>query len=129
MFGFGKNKATSKNKLQKFLDEADECYIKAFETRSIGVLKKHFTLECCRKMSVWIVNEASSRFFGDEKFRTTTWTVLEETDSLVTIQKECTYKNIKISMSRNMKVSDDYKEVWTVEVTPDGYMVRSVAGT
>lgn len=129
MFGFGKNKATSKNKLQKFLDEADECYIKAFETRSISVLKKHFTLECCRKMSVWIVNEASSRFFGDEKFRTTTWTVLEETDSLVTIQKECTYKNIKISMSRNMKVSDDYKEVWTVEITPDGYMVRSVAGT
>ena len=128
MFGFGKSKATSKNKYQKFLDEADKLYIKAFETRTISVLKTHFTLECCRKMSVWITNDASSRFFGDEKFRTTTWTILEENDTLVKIQKECVFKDIKISMSRNMKVSDDYQEIWELDVTTKGYMVRSVTG-
>ena len=89
---------------------------------------RHFSLDCCRKMSVWITNEASSRFFSDEKFRTTTWTVLEETDSHVKVQKECIFKDIKISMSRSMKVSDDYKEIWDIQVTPDGYMVLGVDG-
>lgn len=114
------------NDLYDFLEEADALYIKAFETRSIGVLKEYFTKECCRAISLWIVAEASSRYFSDEKFRETTWTILTQTAEEITLQKECVYRNIRLSLNRTMKVSDDYKEQWTVKVTPEEFWVTSV---
>ena len=112
--------------LMSFLEEADELYIRAFETRSIGILKNHFTRECCLNISRWIVNEASSRFFGDKKFRNTTWKMVENENNKYVIIKTCVYKDIRLTLSRTMKVSEDYKERWTVQVTPEEYFIQSV---
>lgn len=126
MFGFKKDKDNFADDLQGFLEEADALYIKAFETRSIGLLKNHFTRECCYGISRWILAEASSRYFSDAKFRETTWDVVERTDTHVKVIKKCVYRDIRISFSRSMKVSDDYKECWDVDVTPDEYWVSNV---
>ena len=112
--------------LQEFLEEADRLFIKAFETRSICVIKEHFTRECCLAISYWIVAEASSRYFGQEKFRETTWTILEQTPTSYILEKTCIYKDIRISLSRTMKVSDDYKEQWSINVTPEEFWVVDV---
>lgn len=131
MFGFGKKKNNDNHNgipkdLYEFLEEADKLYIRAFETRSIGILKNHFTRDCCRAIGNWITCEASSRYFSDEKFRTTTWEVVKDNGTDMIIDKTCIYRDIKLTMSRTMKVSDDYKERWVIDVTPSEFMVSSV---
>jgi hypothetical protein len=126
---FGKKKQSHNgiaDDLYEFLEEADKLYIKAFETRSIGILKDYFTRECCRALSVWIVNEASSRFFSEERFRNTTWEIFQQSATNIVLRKQCVYRDIHLTMSRTMKVSDDYAEEWTVQVTPDEFWVSNV---
>lgn len=127
---FGKKKTNHSDlpdDLYEFLKEADALYIRAFETRSIGILKEHFTRECCLAISRWIVAEASSRYFSDEKFRTTSWKIVTESTSEINIEKDCTYRDIRLTVTRSMKVSDDYRESWSVKVTPDEFWVTSVS--
>lgn len=127
MFGKKKNNHSGlPDDLYEFLEEADRLYIKAFETRSIGILKEYFTKECCFSISRWILAEASSRYFCDEKFRNTTWTITSQTPTQIVLEKDCVYKDIRLTVSRSMKVSDDYKEIWSITVTPDEYWVASV---
>jgi hypothetical protein len=126
---FGQSSVKHNNKaddLYKFLEEADKAYIKAFETRSIGLLKNHFSRNCCYDISRWIVAAASSRYFSDEKFRQTTWDILEKSDSKIVLEKTCVYKNIKLSLTRSMKISEDYKEKWVVSKTDLGFIIESV---
>jgi hypothetical protein len=128
MFGKKKQKQTDiADDLYEFLEEADRRYIRAFETRSIGLLKDYFTRDCCLAISQWIVLEASSRYFSEERFRNTTWTITEKSDTQIILHKECIYKDVKLTLSRTMKISDDYEEVWVIKVSPDEYWVSSVA--
>lgn len=127
MFGFKKKKQTDiADDLYEFLEEADKLYIRAFETRSIGILKEYFTRDCCLAISRWIVAEASSRYFSEERFRNTTWEISEESSTQIVLRKQCVYRDVRLTASRTMKVSDDYEETWTVAVSPDEYWVTSV---
>lgn len=127
MFGKKKNKQTGiADDLYEFLEEADKLYIRAFETRSIGLLKDYFTRDCCMAISRWIVAEASSRYFSEERFRNTTWEILEESSAQVVLRKQCVYRDVRLTASRSMKISDDYEELWTIEVSPEEYWVSSV---
>lgn len=127
MFGKKKNKQTGiADDLYEFLEEADKLYIRAFETRSIGLLKDYFTRDCCLAISRWIVAEASSRYFSEERFRNTTWVILEESSAQVVLRKQCVYRDVRLTASRSMKISDDYEELWTIEVSPEEYWVSSV---
>lgn len=127
MFGFKKKKQTDiADDLYEFLEEADKLYIRAFETRSIGILKEYFTRDCCLAISRWIVAEASSRYFSEERFRNTTWEISEESSTQIVLRKQCVYRDVRLTVSRTMKVSDDYEEMWTVAVSPDEYWVTSV---
>lgn len=127
---FGKKKKNKQtgiaDDLYEFLEEADKLYIRAFETRSIGLLKDYFTRNCCMAISRWIVAEASSRYFSEERFRNTTWEILEESSAQVVLRKQCVYRDVRLTASRSMKISDDYEELWTVEVSPEEYWVSSV---
>lgn len=127
MFDKKKNKQTGiADDLYEFLEEADKLYIRAFETRSIGLLKDYFTRDCCLAISRWIVAEASSRYFSEERFRNTTWEILEESSAQVVLRKQCVYRDVRLTASRSMKISDDYEELWTIEVSPEEYWVSSV---
>lgn len=126
MFGKKTNNSGLPNDLYEFLEEADRLYIKAFETRTIGILKEYFTRDCCFAISRWIIAEASSRYFCDEKYRKTTWSIVQSTPTEIILEKDCVYKDIHLTISRSMKVSDDYKESWRIQVVPNGYMVAGV---
>lgn len=130
MFGKKNNKQTGiADDLYEFLEEADKLYIRAFETRSIGLLKDYFTRDCCMAISRWIVAEASSRYFSEERFRNTTWEILEESSTQVVLRKQCVYRDVRLTASRSMKISDDYEELWTIQVSPEEYWVSSVVAT
>ena len=127
MFGFGKKKQDEglSSNLQKFLEEADKCYVSAFQIRSIAVLKNHFSRECALAMLSWINAEASSRLLLHDKVRKTEWVIQSEDNVSLKILKSCVYREVRLTMSKTMKMSDDYQEIWTVDNT-NGYMVTSI---
>ncbi len=128
MFGSKKKRNASgiDDDLYSFLCEADALYIRAFETRSIGILKEFFTRDCCMTISRWIVAEASTRYFSEERFRNTTWEVTEHSETCIKLRKQCVYKDVRLTIDRRMKISDDYEEMWTVLVSPEEYWVDDV---
>lgn len=127
MFG-SKKKNTSgiADDLYEFLCEADALYIRAFETRSIGILKDFFTRNCCMSISRWIVAEASTRYFSEERFRNTTWEVTEHNDTSVKFRKKCVYRDVRLTLNRKMKISEDYDEIWTILISPEEYWVDNI---
>lgn len=126
MFGlFGK--AASKDTLLQFLEEANDVYIRAWETRSISLLKNHFTVKGARGIGTWIVQEASSRYFCDKKFRDVEWTQLERTDNFAKYRLVCTFRSQKLLLSgKSMKLSDDYAEIWSILIDGKSYRVDYV---
>lgn len=109
-----------------FLDEADKLYIKAFETRSIRVLKDYFSKDLCMRLASTIVAEGASRYFGNEKFRLTEWKPIQVSESEGIYEKSVVYDSVKVAGSFNLKVSTDYVEQWKISITPDELMVSDV---
>lgn len=129
LFGFGKKSkdgSSGKNVL-KFLEEADKLYIRAYETRSIVILKDDFKRDCVIKLSRIIASDGAGKFFGNEKFRETIWSLLrgDELSELVYL-KQVSYSKIKVAGSFSMSVSEDYKEEWTVVVEDGKFMVSNI---
>lgn len=115
------------NDIMEFLFEADKLYIRAFETRNIVILKEHFTRDCCIALSRVIVAEAASRYFSNEKFRNTTWSVVQATESLGIYRKSVIFENIRVHGDLGMKVSQDFVEDWTVSISDEDLFVTAVA--
>ena len=123
---FGKKKETSglPKQLQEFLTAADEVYMRSFAIKSIKVLSRHFSRECCLKLSRVIYGEGNLRFFGTDKFRTTTWTIDGEENGFLKIRKVVEFDKVKISKSFKMQIADNYSEMWILR-NPD-YLVENV---
>lgn len=123
---FGKKKETSglPKQLQDFLTSADDMYMRAFSMKSIKVLGNHFSRECCVKLARVIYSEGNFRFFGTEKFRSTTWTIEKQDDEKIYIIKQVDFDKVKISKNFKMQIADNYSEKWCVS-TPD-FMVLDV---
>lgn len=111
--------------LISFLDSADAKYIHAFETRSARYMLGYFTNDCIVSMGKWITTKASSRFFAERRMRQTTWDLVEAGNPFV-VRKTCSFKSVHWTLSRTMKVSDDYTELWTVEKNGNEYLVAAV---
>ena len=132
MFGFKKNSKEKRansgipDDIYEFLLEADRLYIKAFETRSVGLLREFFTRDCIFSLGNWIANEASSRYFADEQFRDTSFELLSSSGQNIRVRKTCIYKDIRLTLSRTMKVSEDYMEDWVLNITPNEIWVQSI---
>lgn len=112
--------------LYVFLNEADKLYIKAFETRSVRILMDYFTVDCIRSISQSIIYEGASRYFSEERFRETKWSVLSEEVDEAKVKKLCIYRSVRISPLRKMKISDDYAEEWTVSISEDEFWVTNI---
>lgn len=126
---FGKKKKTVSEipeDILDFLEEADKRYIRAFETRSITPLKDYFSRQCMVKLSNMIANQASSRYFGSDKFRTTSWVVIQQPNSIGVFKKVVEYESIKVHGSMGMKISADYDEEWTVLIDDEDLFVNDI---
>lgn len=123
---FGKKKETSSlpKQLQDFLTAADDVYMRSFAIKSIKVLSKHFSRECCIKLSRAIYGEGNFRFFGTDKFRTTTWKIDSEESGILKILKTVDFDKVKISKNFKMQIADNYSEMWYVR--NDDYLVVNI---
>lgn len=113
--------------LYTFLNEADKLYIKAFETRSVKLLADYFTIDCIKTISQSIIYEGASRYFSEERFRETKWSVISKVEDVsAKVKKLCIYRAVRISPMRKMKISNDYAEEWTVSISEDEFWVTDI---
>lgn len=111
---FGIKKKNTENTLTTFLDTVDSEYMKAYTTRSIQILQKYVSRECALKISR-VIGAYNSRYFGTERFRKTTWTILDNICDRLTIKKSVEFSKVKISGTVKMSVADNYEEIWIVD--------------
>jgi hypothetical protein len=111
------SKAISKD-LLRFLNDADDLYIEAYQTRQYSILFELFTRECMNGIAYSVQQYGTTRYFAEKRFRSNTWEVLSEDDEMITIRKTQRFKRINYSLFRSMRVSEDYQEDW--EILKDG---------
>lgn len=113
--------------LLKFLDQADDVYIEAYQTRRFLILKDMFTREAMEGINLKVLQEGESRYFAAKHYRLNSWELLDEFDNTITLRKTCNFKRIHIGLFKTMPASTDYEEEWTVERGGKfGYLVSSI---
>lgn len=111
--------------LLSFLNEADNAYMLAFETKATSRLRKWFGPNAC----IYITNAVHTdcfRFFATDKFRKTKWTNTGGDDVDFTLMKEVVFDTAKLSKGYNVKIGQDYTELWHILVINGQYVVESV---
>lgn len=119
MFLF-KSKPKSKVGHVSFLQKADACLDKAFQTQDIRELPRFFEKgECLRSMVKRIQNKENFDV-GVVRYRHINWQLLEEAGDTFTYIKDVSFDDIKVSKNLMAAVGDAYKERWKIFQRPDG---------
>lgn len=118
--------STLSSEIISFLREADVAYIGAYETRNMSLLKEYFNRDAIIKLGVLIRNTAGTRYFANEKFRTTSWTLMEDYGDSIVVEKSVVFSVIRVAGSTKIKISQDYTEYWTIEITEDEILVSDI---
>ena len=131
MFGLSKHvqdpieESNVGDELLSFLNEADDRYIYAFESKSPGALKGFFSIDCIKMIMRWSLIDAGARYFSDKAFRRTSW-LIDNPENPQPITKTCVFDNVKVALARTIKVSEDYKERWVVRNLGDSFIVEDI---
>ena len=107
------------------LEELDRLYIKAYETKSIGVIRDRCSTEFLYKLAKLYIIQP--RYFSEEVYRTNEWTVIETNGVHWTLKKKCKYLEVKVGLFRKTKVSANYSEEWVVDST-EPMKILSIGG-
>ena len=129
LFGLGKKKGPEQDNrsnlarsLVEHLNKVDEEYMKSFAVKSVRGLQDYVSRECAVKISQSVF-AIGTRYFGADKFRTTTWTLFKEDGSILTIQKVVTFDKVRVGGAMSINVADSYRELWTVNVERRGHPI------
>lgn len=114
MFSKQKGSPALSGGLERFLNDADAEYMRAFATKSIRQLQNFVSRECAVKVSRVIFGN-TNRYFGSEKFRKTEWAVQGSVAGIVTLQKSVHFDKVRIGATLDIGVASDYKECWVVD--------------
>lgn len=114
MWFFGQKQPGLNRKTEAFLNKVDEAYMRAFSTKGVKALMDYMSPECLSKVRTWVYT-TNIRYFGAEKFRTTTWEVLTEKNGILSLRKTVVFAKVKVTNRMSMKVAEDYEEVWRVD--------------
>ena len=130
MFGlFKKKKPTpTKGGLLKFLDEANEALMLAYEQRDISAVVKYFTYPYLDVISEDLRSGVDlTQELGLAKYRVITWSepVFTEPNEY-TSRKQLRHKNVKIHGLIDIPVGDNVDEIWYVLSTEKGFLVTDI---
>lgn len=108
---FGRKKAGAGSGASdiKFLNKADEEYVRAFQTKVIGNLDKYLTRLCCTKLMERI-RMSDREIVGMSRYRKTMW----EKSADGTYVKKVEYEDVNMGCGVKVPLGDPYTEVWTV---------------
>lgn len=110
--------------LINFLKQVDELYMASYSLKSTRDIARFLTPACRHKLST-VICSINTRYFGDEKYRRTTWSLLEEQPNCYRISKDVKFDHVKVAGKLSIQVASDYKEVWTI-AKGSGFLVDSI---
>jgi len=111
-----------------FANKADDAYILTHATLDIMPFSKFATGKVCNELIEFLYRNPP-KMFGSKKHRKRTWTVMAYNDSLITLKKEITHRQVKVKRGMRIKLGDEMVEYWDIAVTakePLGYKVQAV---
>ena len=117
MWPFSKRSiSTLKREHIDFLNTVDYEYMRAYAVKSTTRLNKYLSRECAVEIgrAVYSIN---SKYFGSEKFRDTTWTLITQSTNLLVVLKEVEFSKVRVAGSLSLTVADDYKEIWRLDIS------------
>ena len=118
MFGIkSKSNELSKSDISR-LNEIDLMYMRAFTVKTIDGLRGVMAPACLDKVG-WLIHSFNTRFFADDKFRHTDWTVLDATGNILTLKKQVTFDKIRINAVMSINAANNYTERWVVRKKAD----------
>ena len=127
MFGFGKKPKVKPNKVIAFCEQADDALTLAYEQGDIQAAVPYFHYP----LLDYLVEEIQSgkdltQELGLKKYRLRTWTILHESDTLITLKKQIRHQDVKIRGMVSIPVGDNVDEEWDVDVSTNKYGVENI---
>jgi hypothetical protein len=129
---FGKKPSPKRNGLLpdqvlEFLDKADKAYMESYKTQSVRSFRDYAARDCEVKIAQ-SVRSGVPRYFGSEKHRTTTWTLISQTASRLLVKKEVVFHNVRVGGSLSIHIAEDYNELWEIEIGDEQtYQVKQIS--
>lgn len=106
------------------LDKLDALYIRAYETRSVNILKPFCKPEFLYKLARLF--SLRPRYFADPMYRENSWELTSKNGSEEVYVKTCTYKVARLGPIKKVKISEDYSEDWKVLNSGKGYTILDI---
>ena len=78
-----------------YLNKVDKEYMRAYSIKSTKQLQIYVSRDCTVKLANSIFS-ISSRYFGSDKLRHTTWTKVQENSEIVKILKDVVFEKVRI---------------------------------
>lgn len=127
LFG-SSEKNTTVNGISKdlitFLKQVDTLYMESYTLKSTRDVAKFLTPTCRHKLTT-VVCSMTTRYFGDEKYRKTTWSLVGDYGDKMEISKDVVFDKVKVAGKLSIQVATNYREVWTI-IKGSSYLVDSI---
>lgn len=118
---FQKNKS---NNLVRWLDEADEALIRAYELRDVTQLSNFAVKEVLHTLEDDVY--LNKKLFGTKAYRIRSWDISEIGADSYVITKHLTHKHVRLSRNIIMAIADDITEKWKVAYTESGFRIMDI---
>lgn len=113
-----------KQLLVKFLEKADNAYIKAFQYKMLGDFSDYAFPEVYSDIQHKIIYR-NNQIWGTEDFRKRKWDIIFDKGNEITVRKEITFKTIKFGQTY-VPMSDNCIEYWTVIRIGKDYKIKEI---
>lgn len=114
-------------KLVQFLNTVDTLYMEAYTLKSAKDISKYLSRGCAQKLQSAVCS-INARYFGDEKFRHTTWSKEREEVDRTIILKTVVFDKVKIAGKLSINIATDYEERWYILTDNSKYVVDRIEG-
>lgn len=95
------------------LDKIDLAYMRAYTLKTIDGLRGMLAPACLDKVG-WLVHSFNTKYFADDKFRHTDWTVMNISGNIYTLKKQVTFDKIRINAAMSINAASNYSERWII---------------
>lgn len=114
LFG-SKKKAAGSPRVIGFLDEADDAYMLAFESKNIKPLTPYADPAVCTAVLQEILS-GEDRYFGTSKLRKRSWKVVLDDGRVVRAVKSVGHEAINCGRGLSIPLGDQVSQAWDVMV-------------
>lgn len=111
-------------RLLKFLEEADEAYMRSYKNSRLEIFADYATAELC-ELLYEEMEQGEKKLFGTESSRKREWYLLKEEGCLYTVKKILTHSKIK-QKTVSITLGDCIEETWKVSSMNKSFKVCDI---